>query len=224
MNVDPSIWQPLLARAEAVLARLEAIVPRPLEAPDWNASTAFRYRKRGDAGRLEPVRHVATIRLDALVEVGPQKERLLRNTEQFVAGRAANNVLLTGARGTGKSSLIKACLNEFASRGLRLIEVDKTDLVDLPDIVANLNAGRRAAFIKLKAKFELSKPEDAAAIQAAMPRIIDLFQSYLREMRPEELRGTAGTYRLREELIARTNIAAHPARVLNVLFTELLVQ
>ncbi len=96
--------------------------------------------------------------------------------------------------------------------------------MDLPEIVANLNAGRRTAFIKLKAKFELSKPEDAVALQAAMPRIVDLFQSYLREMRPEELRGTAGTYRLREELIARTNIAAHPARVLNVLFTEMLVQ
>jgi len=96
--------------------------------------------------------------------------------------------------------------------------------MDMPDIVANLNAGRRPAFIKLKAKFELSKPEDAVALQAAMPRIVDLFQSYLREMRPEELRGTAGTYRLREELIARTNIAAHPARVLNVLFTEMLVQ
>ncbi len=96
--------------------------------------------------------------------------------------------------------------------------------MDLPDMVANLNAGRRPAFIKLKAKFELAKPEDAVALQAAMPRIVDLFQSYLREMRPEELRGTAGTYRLREELIARTNIAAHPARVLNVLFTEMLVQ
>jgi len=96
--------------------------------------------------------------------------------------------------------------------------------MDLPDMVANLNAGRRPAFIKLKAKFELAKPEDAVALQSAMPRIVDLFQSYLREMRPEELRGTAGTYRLREELIARTNIAAHPARVLNVLFTEMLVQ
>ncbi len=97
--------------------------------------------------------------------------------------------------------------------------------LDLPDIVANLNAGpRRTAFIKLKAKLELSRPEDQAAIQAAMPRVLDLFQSYLREMRPEELRGTAGTYRLREELVARTNIAAAPAHVLNVLFTELLVQ
>jgi len=81
------------------------------------------------------VRHVAHIRLADLVEVDAQKERLLRNTAQFVAGHAANNVLLTGARGTGKSSLVKACLNEFASQGLRLIEVDKADLVDLPDLV-----------------------------------------------------------------------------------------
>jgi len=97
--------------------------------------------------------------------------------------------------------------------------------LDLPDIVANLNAGpRRAAFIKLKAKLELARAEDQATVQAAMPRVLDLFQTYLREMRPDELRGTAGTYRLREELIARTNIAAQPAHVLNVLFTELLVQ
>ena len=82
----------------------------------------------------------------ALVEVEPQKERLLRNTAQFVAGHGANNVLLTGARGTGKSSLIKACLNEFAPRGLRLIEVDKADLVDLPDIV-DLVAERPERFI-----------------------------------------------------------------------------
>jgi uncharacterized protein len=117
-----------------------------LSAPDWTASVAFRYRKRGAGGRIEPVRHVATIRLAELVEVEPQKERLLRNTEQFVAGHGANNVLLTGARGTGKSSLIKACLNEFAPQGLRLIEVDKADLVDLPDIV-DLVAERPERFI-----------------------------------------------------------------------------
>lgn len=97
--------------------------------------------------------------------------------------------------------------------------------LDLPDIVANLNAGpRRTAFIKLKAKLELARPEDQAIVQAAMPRVLDLFQTYLREMRPDELRGTAGTYRLREELVARSSIAAQPAHVLNVLFTELLVQ
>ncbi|MDP9125068.1 MAG: ATP-binding protein [Pseudomonadota bacterium] len=138
----------LIARAEALVGRLEGVLPHPLTAPDWNASTAFRYRTRrgGGAGRLEPVRHVAAIRLAALVEVDAQKERIVRNTEQFVAGKAANNVLLTGARGTGKSSLIKACLHEFAPQGLRLIEVDKTDLVDLPDIVA-LIEGRPERFI-----------------------------------------------------------------------------
>jgi len=145
MASNPSL-QHLIDRAEALLARIEAVVPHPLAAPDWNASIAFRYRKRGGSGLIEPVRHVASIRLGSLVEVGPQKERLLRNTEQFVAGHGANNVLLTGARGTGKSSLIKACLNEFSGRGLRLIEVDKTDLVDLPDIV-DLVAERPERFI-----------------------------------------------------------------------------
>jgi uncharacterized protein len=136
----------LITRAEALLVRLEAVLPHPAAAPDWSASIAFRYRKRGGSGVLEPVRHVATIRLDDLQEVDPQKERLLRNTEQFVAGRPANNVLLTGARGTGKSSLIKACLNAFSARGLRLIEVDKADLVDLPDLV-DLVADRPERFI-----------------------------------------------------------------------------
>jgi len=136
----------LIARAEALIARLEAVLPHPLAPPDWSAATAFRYRKRGGSGTIEPVRHVADIRLADLREVEPQKERLLRNTAQFIAGQRANNVLLTGARGTGKSSLIKACLNEFAPRGLRLIEVDKTDLVDLPDIV-DLVAERPERFI-----------------------------------------------------------------------------
>jgi predicted AAA+ superfamily ATPase len=136
----------LIGRAEALIGRLEAVLPHPPIAPDWQASIAFRYRKRGGVGALEPVRHVATIRLGDLKEVEPQKERLVRNTRQFVAGRAANNVLLTGARGTGKSSLIKACLNEFSPQGLRLIEVDKTDLVDLPDIV-DVVAARAERFI-----------------------------------------------------------------------------
>jgi predicted AAA+ superfamily ATPase len=144
--MNPPPLESLLARAEALLVRLEEVLPQPLSAPDWTASVAFRYRKRGASGRIEPVRHVATIRLAELVEVEPQKQRLLRNTEQFVAGHGANNVLLTGARGTGKSSLIKACLNEFAPRGLRLIEVDKVDLVDLPDIV-DLVAERPERFI-----------------------------------------------------------------------------
>jgi len=142
--VDPLLR--LIEHAQALLTRFEQVAPRALQAPDWQASVAFRYRKRAGSGWIEPVRHVAPIRLDALVEVEPQKQRVLRNTEQFVDGKGANNVLLTGARGTGKSSLIKACLNEFATRGLRLIEVDKSDLVDLPDIV-DLVAERPERFI-----------------------------------------------------------------------------
>ncbi len=136
----------LMQRADLLLQRLEAILPHPLAAPDWGASVAFRYRKRGAGSLLQPVRQLAPIALTDLLEVDGQKDRLLRNTAQFVAGQPANNVLLTGARGTGKSSLIKACLNHFADQGLRLIEVDKADLVDLPDIV-DLVAGRPERFI-----------------------------------------------------------------------------
>jgi flagellar FliL protein len=97
--------------------------------------------------------------------------------------------------------------------------------VDLPEIVSNLNApGRRASFVRLRAKLEISRQEDVAAVNAAMPRLVDLFATYLREVRPEELRGSAGSHRLREELIARASIAASPARVTDVLFVEILVQ
>ena len=125
-----------LTRAESLVVRLEATLPQALSAPEWDNAVAFRYRKRSiNHGVLEPVRHIAELRFSDLKEIDGQKEKIARNTQQFVAGKTANNVLLTGARGTGKSSLIKACLNEFAPQGLRLIEVDKADLVDLPDIV-----------------------------------------------------------------------------------------
>ena len=125
-----------LSRAESLVVRLEATLPQALTAPEWDNAVAFRYRKRSiNHGVLEPVRHIAELRFSDLKEIDGQKEKIARNTQQFVAGKTANNVLLTGARGTGKSSLIKACLNEYAPQGLRLIEVDKADLVDLPDIV-----------------------------------------------------------------------------------------
>ena len=129
-------FEHLLMRAEQLIGRIESVLPQPLVAPDWAASVAYRYRKRSTGhGALEPVRHVGTMRLADLKEIDPQKEKIQINTLQFVSGKPANNVLLTGARGTGKSSLIKACLNEYVGQGLRLIEVDKADLVDLPDIV-----------------------------------------------------------------------------------------
>ena len=129
-------FEHLLHRAEQLISRIDAVLPRALSAPDWTAAVAWRYRKRSTGhGVLEPVRHLGPMRLADLKEIDPQKEKIERNTRQFVEGRPANNVLLTGARGTGKSSLIRACLNEYAGQGLRLIEVDKADLTDLPDIV-----------------------------------------------------------------------------------------
>jgi predicted AAA+ superfamily ATPase len=138
-----------LARAEALLSRLEAVLPPTSQAPDWNAGPAFRWRKQGGKngrGYLQPVAHIARIGLSDLHNIEPQKQQIDQNTRQFVAGRPANNVLLTGARGTGKSSLIKACLNQYADQGLRLIEVDKDDLGDLPDIV-DLVAARPERFV-----------------------------------------------------------------------------
>jgi len=97
--------------------------------------------------------------------------------------------------------------------------------IDLPEMVANLNGNpRRPSYVKLLARIEVSRPEDADRVRQAIPRLQDLFQTYLREMRPEELRGSAGTYRLREELIARADAAAAPARVTDVLFTQMLIQ
>ncbi len=129
-------FERLIVRAEALISRIESVLPQPLTAPDWSSSVAFRYRKRSSGhGSLEPVKHIGHMALDDLKEIDDQKDKIQRNTEQFVSGKPANNVLLTGSRGTGKSSLIKACLNEYSARGLRLIEVDKADLTDLPDIV-----------------------------------------------------------------------------------------
>ena len=131
----------LLSRVETLIDRIEGVLPQPLGAPDWKASVAYRYRKRSSGhGVLEPVKNMANLQLTDLKEIEQQKEKIQRNTEQFVKGLPANNVLLTGARGTGKSSLIKACLNTYAKQGLRLIEVDKDDLVDLPDIIDVVSA------------------------------------------------------------------------------------
>lgn len=140
-------FEKLLNRAEQLMARIESVLPQPLTQPDWQSSIAYRYRKRSSGhGALEPVRHVGTMNLDDLKEIDGQKEKIQRNTLQFVEGKPANNVLLTGARGTGKSSLIRACLHAYAIQGLRLIEVDKADLTDLPDIV-DVVAGRAEKFI-----------------------------------------------------------------------------
>lgn len=130
----------VLARAEGMLARLDQWLPAPIAAVDWKASIAFRWRRKGGHAQLEPIHQVHRIDLRDLYGIDEQKKLVEQNTRQFVEGLPANNVLLTGARGTGKSSLVKALLNKYASRGMRLIEVEKRDLIDLSDIVELIHA------------------------------------------------------------------------------------
>jgi flagellar FliL protein len=97
--------------------------------------------------------------------------------------------------------------------------------VDVPDMIANLNStNHKPSYVKLTARIEVPKPEDVEKVKAALPRLQDMMQTYLREMRPEELRGSAGTYRLREELLVRANAAVAPAKISDILFTQMLIQ
>ena len=187
----------LIDKAERLMARIESVLPQPLSAPDWSQSVAWRYRKRASGhSALEPVRHVGAMALSDLKEIEPQKEKIERNTRQFVEGRPANNVLLTGARGTGKSSLIKACLNAYAPQGLRLIEVDKADLTDLPDIV-DVVAGLPEKFIVYcddlsfeegEAGYKALKSILDGSVAASTPNVLVYATSNRRHLLPEYMK------------------------------------
>ena len=148
----------LISRAEALLSKLEALLPQAPSQVDWGA-LAWRWQVLNGRGHLQAVSNPHQIQLDDVCNVDAQKAEIVRNTAQFVKGFPANNVLLTGARGTGKSTLVKALLSEFAKDGLRIIEVDKQDLVALPEIVALLQA-RPERFIVFcdDLSFEASDP------------------------------------------------------------------
>jgi predicted AAA+ superfamily ATPase len=190
-------FERILHRAEVLMARIESVLPQPLHAPDWQASVAFRYRKRNSGhGVLEPVRHIGRMALDDLKEIDVQKEKIQRNTLQFLQGLPANNVLLTGARGTGKSSLVKACLNTYAAQGLRLIEVDKQDMVDLPDII-DVVAARPEKFMVFcdDLSFDEGEPGYKAlksildgTVAEASPNILIYATSNRRHLLPEYMR------------------------------------
>ena len=176
------------------MERVEASLDQGIAEPDWGASVAMRYRrKRSGQGVLVPVQHIADIRFSDLKEVEIQKERLLRNTLQFVQGRGANNALLTGARGTGKSSLIRACLHAFSDQGLRLIEVDKSDMVDLPEIV-DLVAARPEKFIIFCDDLSFDEGETGykalksaldGSVSASTPNVLIYATSNRRHLLPE---------------------------------------
>ena len=187
----------LLERAVQMMERLEKVLPQPLSQPDWSQAIAWRYRKRATGhGVLEAVRHVSDMGLQDLKENDGQKEKLQRNTLQFVKGLPANNVLLTGARGTGKSSLIKACLNAYAAQGLRLIEVDKSDLTDLPDIV-DVVAERPEKFVIFcddlsfedgEAGYKALKSILDGSVAAATPNVLIYATSNRRHLMPEYMK------------------------------------
>jgi predicted AAA+ superfamily ATPase len=192
-----------LLRADALLTRVEAMLPPPVpREPDWKRSFAFRWRRRATGGGkyLQAVLHASDIKLCDLQHVEAQKAQIEQNTRQFVNRRPANNVLLTGARGTGKSSLIKACLNQFADQGLRLVEVDKADLADLPDIV-DLVAGRPERFVVFcddlsfeegEAGYKALKVALDGSIAAQSDNVLIYATSNRRHLMPEKMSDNAG--------------------------------
>ncbi|MFN3565887.1 MAG: ATP-binding protein [Burkholderiaceae bacterium] len=197
MNPDKTT-DTLAQRLDAILDRIEPLLP-PARRIDWSAP-ALRWRRRRylgvELGHLEPVHRIARIDPDDLQHVDAQKEQILRNTEQFVRGLPANNVLLTGARGTGKSSLIRACLVRFVDRGLRLIEVDKRDLVDLPDIVA-LVADRPERFVVFcddlsfeegESSYKALKAQLDGSVAAPSDNVLIYATSNRRHLMPEYMR------------------------------------
>lgn len=195
MNAAVPDLPALLAQASRVLSQLEAWLPPAPPAIDWT-SHAYRWRRRGSRGWLEAVTHVARIGLDDLQHIERQKSIIERNTVQFLQGKPANNVLMTGARGTGKSSLVKAMLATHGEAGLRLIEVDKSDLADLPDII-DLVAGRPERYIVFcddlsfeegEAGYKALKSVLDGSIAATSANVLIYATSNRRHLMPEYMR------------------------------------
>ena len=201
-------WDTLYSRAETLLSRLEGILSAEQPTPDWETAVAFRWRKCGHAGFIQPVTHPHRIALDALRGIEEQKKLIDQNTGQFMQGYPANNVLLTGARGTGKSSLVKAMLNKYAASGLRLIEVEKHDLTDLHDIVEQI-CQRPERFILYcdDLSFESDEPGYKAlkvvldgSIATASENVLVYATSNRRHLMPEFMQDNLDTKRIGGEI------------------------
>ena len=199
----------LIKRGEALLERVETLLPRTSPAVDWTTGIAFRWRRTPRGGYIQPVKNVHRIRLSDLYGVDNQKELIEQNTRQFVEGRTANNALLTGARGTGKSSLVKAVLDKFHRQGLRLIEVEKHHLVDLPDIVDQV-AARPERFILFCDDLSFEPSEAAGykalkvvldgSVAATSENLLIYATSNRRHLMPEYMQENLETKHLGEEI------------------------
>lgn len=186
----------LLARLEGFIDRVEALMPRDADEAEWSAAIAFRWRRHRGGGYVQAVSHPHRIRLGDLRGIERQKNELDRNTRQFIRGLPANNALLWGSRGTGKSSLVKALVNEYAAEGLRVIEVDKTELIDLPDIVDRIH-GRPERFLLFcdDLSFEADDPSYKAlkaildgSVHAPPENVLIYATSNRRHLMPEYMR------------------------------------
>ncbi len=203
-----SDWDKFYKRADKLLDHLEKLLPAAQPEPDWQTAIAFRWRRQGNSGFIQPVTQPHRITLDALCGIDEQKQRIDQNTRQFVQGFSANNVLLTGARGTGKSSLIKALLNKYAQDGLRLIEVEKHHLVDLHDIVEKIYQ-RPERFILFcdDLSFETDEPGYKAlkvvldgSIATVSDNVLIYATSNRRHMVPEFMRDNLDTKHIGDEV------------------------
>jgi hypothetical protein len=197
-----------LGRAEALIERVERLLPPDTRTPDFAMHRAFRWRRRNHRGYFQPVLYLHRIRLLDLQGVDRQKALVEQNTRQFVQELPANNVLLTGARGTGKSSLVKALLNLYAAEGLRLIEVEKHDLMDLPDIIESL-AGQPFRFILFSDDLSFSADEPGytslkavldGSVSATPDNVLIYATSNRRHLMPEYMRENLETKYLGDEI------------------------